>query len=191
MGIGFAALVVGCASVAASGSNADAATAERVSAAIDLYPRDARGARERLQEIGGSAVPHIVRALWCREQLQIPGRLFLVSILADTDSSEAVRGLIQLLSHWDPSVRAEIAGRLGKRPAMEAAFPLTMLLDDEAVAFSRVTTDPHTEEVILVRDRAVVALEQTTGRVLSPGGSYKEKAAAWMQWRRGASTIPP
>lgn len=189
--IPIAVLFVSCASVAAPSGRGDAAIAQRVAAAIDLYPRDIRGARDRLQQIGGPAVPHIVRALWCREQLQIPGRLFFISALAAIQSSEVLAGLIQLLSHWDPAVRADSAGRLAKLRAPEAVLPLTILLDDEAVASKRVTTDPHTEEPILVRDRAVLALEETTGRVLLQGGSYKDKAAAWMRWQRRAMTDLP
>ncbi len=146
--------------------------------------------REQGAVLGGEAlqddaVAQLVRILWCQDDLGVPGRRFLISVIEGIGGPVARGGLRQLLGHWDPNVRGESAAGLGRSRAKEAMPALLGLLDDEAVYLTRVSTDPHAEDPILVRDKAVEALEAITGTVRGKGEPARERARAWRSWMEG------
>ena len=176
-------VVMGLALARPANADNDSAVQNRVSRAVAAYPADPAQARRELQDIGGAAVPYLVRTLWCGDDTASPRRRFLLGVIAGIDGPGAQLGLVRLLFHWDPNVRGESAAILGKRRARDALPVLLSALDDEAVYLTRVSTDPHTEEAILVRDKVVEALEEITGTVLARGQSSRDKVSAWKAWR--------
>lgn len=182
---GFAIVAMGLALTCPANGDNDSEVQNRVSRAVAAYPADAARARRDLLEIGGAGVPHLVRTLWCRDDIAPPGRRFLIAVIAGIEGPGAQHGLVQLLVHWDPNLRGESAAILGRRHARNALPALLGMLDDEAVYLMRVRTDPHTEEAIFVRDKVVEALEEITGTVLARGQSSREKVSAWKAWLDG------
>jgi HEAT repeats len=154
-----------------------------VVAAFSAYPASPDRARRELLAVGGKGVPHLVRMLWCQDELAVPAGRFLLGVIEGIQAPEANRGLRALLSHPDPNLRGESAAALGRRKAAEAMIALLDLLDDEAVYALEVRTHPRTETPILVCDKAVEALEAITGTVRARGAPSHDKVAAWRWWR--------
>ena len=59
-------------------------------------------------------------------------RVALVRILGDIGDRRAVPALVEQLGHWDPSLREEVAGALGRIGADLAVEPLGKILKDQA-----------------------------------------------------------
>jgi hypothetical protein len=179
-----AAAVVAVAALACGdGGTIENGVAERVAELMASYPRDTPRVQRELEEIGSPAVEHIVRALWCRTELTLLARQFFVSEVNRIPGQVAMRGLIQLLSHWEPFTRGESAACLGMRRSPEAIPALLGLLDDESIYLTTTSTDPAREDPIAVQVKAVEALEAITGRTRGSGQSPKERVGAWARWR--------
>jgi HEAT repeat protein len=111
-------------------------------------------------------------------------RAFLGWFLVKIPGPEVDAALIQLLTDPSARIRGLIAEVLGVRCTRGAVPALVGCLSDtHETDLVLVRTDLIPRQIpILVRDRAVWALEGITGQSLRPSGSDEDKAEAWRSW---------
>lgn len=154
----------------------------QVSQAIRLISLEPQVVRKEFRKLGPSAFPHILRAIGSDSGLDPIKKAFLIDVIGRSRAKESARTLIALLSDSDPYVRGLAASYFGRRKDKTAIAQLVRLLDDKGIYATRTRTDPVSEEPILVRDKAIEALEAITRSKMKPEATGDEQAKAWQQW---------
>lgn len=147
-------------------------------------------AMSQFRELGEKAIPAVMKLIQS-EEIPFPVRIFrLFGFISSIESETANGALIELLSAKNAFLRGRSSGELGRRKVKAAIPNLIHLLNDKEIYLTTTITDPYREEHRLVRDAAVVALEEITERKLEKHRSYEEKAKAWVRWWNQQSTNP-
>lgn len=157
----------------------------QVQESIDLpFPKDAHKSRKELEELGAPAIPYILAVVESDSKMNPIKKTFLIDIIASFRNKSSVSALIDLLSNNDPYVRGVATTRLGKKRSRAALPKLISLLNDQEVYKAIEYTDPSSEQLVLVRDVAIDALQSVTGKVLARHGTKEQQVEAWKWWWR-------
>lgn len=150
--------------------------------AQQLLKTDLQEALKRFKKLGPERVQFLLTQLELGYQLPVTTRLALIDLIAETQSRNASRVLIQLLQSPDVFERGEAVRMLARYPAKEATSKIIELLDDEAVFSVRVSTDPYTENPIKINDLALEALDAMEGKTPVLKEPKDKRRIAWKKW---------
>lgn len=167
----------------------------RIAEAVALYHnKQISQAVTKFREIGEPAVPAVMELLKTAISSGGMPMLILTGFFSATTGQQVDMALIELLSSESPYVRGFAAISLGQRKLRIAVPQLIKLLEDKGIYLTR-NTISHLytrgnkdaevvveENHILVRDKAVEALESITGLRLAKKKSGETKAKAWLGW---------
>jgi hypothetical protein len=148
------------------------------------FPKDAEKSRKELRRLGAPAIPYIFTVVESDSQMNPIKKTFLIDVIASFRDESSVSALMDLLSNNDPYVRGLAATHLGEQRSRAALPKLISLLNDRGVYKTVEYTDPSSEQLVLVRDVAIDALQTVTGAVLARHGTKEQQAQAWMRWWR-------
>jgi hypothetical protein len=154
----------------------------QVMQAVSLFPSAPQAARKQLRELGPSAFPYVLQMIRDDGGLGTIKKTFLIDVIARSRTEQSASALIELLTDRDPYVRGLAVSYLGKRKYGAAIPHLVKLLDDKGVFVTRVRTDPDREDPVLVRDKAIEALQAITGKAMDARATQDEQAKAWVRW---------
>lgn len=156
----------------------------RVSQAVESFAKDPLGTQEQLQSMGPAAIPFILEFICLSDEAtfkKVTRDPVLVEIIASYSNKEADDALLKLLSSECAHIRGLAASYAGRRKQQSAVPCLVNLLEDKEIYLGLAVSHGEDNE-ILVRDVAIEALQNITGKKLANRSSKEKQAEAWLEW---------
>jgi hypothetical protein len=147
--------------------------------ALKVFNKNIPQGLARLRELGAPAVPYVLDYIRTTDRPLL--KIVLLSFVSSANGKEADEAILSLLNEKDPNLRGYAASSVGTRKLKAAVPRLAELLQDREV-YMHVVVNDGVDYDVLIRDKAIEALESITGLILEKKGSKDKKARAWLRW---------